>query len=140
MSKLVVGLLVIGSLGLAIFICSQGDDSSGHLSGHFGRTEQLYLWSGIIGAIVACLLLGGVGLRAASGISGERERNTWDGLLTTPLESSSILWAKWLGSMASVRWGVIWLALIWGGGVAVGGLHWLAIPLLILTWGVYAAA
>jgi ABC-type transport system involved in multi-copper enzyme maturation permease subunit len=92
----------------------------------------------VVGAIVACLLLIGVAVRAASSISGERDRLTWDSLLASPLESSAILFGKWLGSLLSVRWGWLWLGVIWGQGSALGGLHLLALPLLVLAWLVYA--
>jgi hypothetical protein len=95
-------------------------------------------WSRMVGAIVACLLLVGVAVRAATSISGERDRLTWDGLLTSPLGNNTILFSKWLGSLLSVRWGWLWLTLIWGLGSAEGGLHVLAIPLLLLACAVYA--
>jgi ABC-type transport system involved in multi-copper enzyme maturation permease subunit len=96
-------------------------------------------WSQIMGALVACLLLAGVAVRAASAISGERDRHTLDSLLTSPLESSAILFAKWLGSLLSVRWGWLWLGLVWGTGVVLGSLHPLAVFLMIGAWCVYAA-
>src|SRR5262249_48054349 len=80
----------------------------------------------------------GVAVRAATSISSERDRLTWDSLLTSPLESGAILFGKWLGSLLSVRWGWLWLVAIWGLGSALGGLHVLALPLLLLAWLVYA--
>jgi ABC-type transport system involved in multi-copper enzyme maturation permease subunit len=100
--------------------------------------EAMSHWTRIVGAMVACLLLVGVAVRAASSISSERDRLTWDGLLTTPLGSSAILFAKWLGSLLSIRWGWLWLLTIWGLGSAEGGLHVLAVPVLLLAWTVYA--
>ncbi len=97
-------------------------------------------WVRIVGAIVACLTLVGVAIHAAQSIRLERERDTFDGLLTTPLRSEEILYGKWLGAILSVRWLLPWLALTWGLGVLGGGLNPLAVPLLALTWCVYAAA
>ncbi len=96
-------------------------------------------WSQSMGAMVACLMLVGVAVRAASGLSGERDRQTLDSLLTSPLGSFAILFAKWLGSLLSVRWGWLWLGLVWGAGVLLGSLHPLAVPVLIGAWWVYAA-
>jgi ABC-type transport system involved in multi-copper enzyme maturation permease subunit len=96
------------------------------------------IWVRIVGTIVACLTLLGVAVRASSGISGERDRQTFDSLLTTPLDSDDMLFGKWLGGVVSVRWGWIWLLLIWGLGLVTGGLHVLALPLLVAAWGVYA--
>jgi ABC-type transport system involved in multi-copper enzyme maturation permease subunit len=80
-----------------------------------------------------------VALRAASSIAGERERQTWDSLLTTPLDSNDILYGKWLGSLLSVRWALLWLFLIWGVGVLSGGLYVYTVPCLIIAWFLYAA-
>ena len=49
------------------------------------------------------------------------------------------LGAKWLASILSIRWGWVWLGLIWGLGVAMGNLHPLAVALLLLAWFVYAS-
>jgi ABC-type transport system involved in multi-copper enzyme maturation permease subunit len=96
-------------------------------------------WVRVVGTLVACLTLLGVAVRASSSISGERDRQTFDSLLTTPLDSDDMLYGKWLGSIVSVRWGWVWLGLIWGLGLVTGGLHLLAVPLLAAAWGVYAA-
>jgi ABC-type transport system involved in multi-copper enzyme maturation permease subunit len=101
--------------------------------------ETVNLWLRVAGTLVACLLLMTIGVRAASSVSGERDRQTLDSLLTTPLGPSAILGAKWLGSLLSVRWAVLWLAVIWAIGLATGGLHPLALPVLVLAWLVYAA-
>lgn len=92
----------------------------------------------IMGTIVASLMLLAVVVRAANSICGERERDTLDGLLTTPLDTREILYGKWVGAVFSVRWGWLWLGLVWGVGVLTGGLHPLAVPLLAITWFVYA--
>jgi hypothetical protein len=93
----------------------------------------------IAGTCVALLLLMAVAVRAASGISGERDRQTFDGLLTTPLDSDNILFSKWLGAIVSVRRGWLWLGALWGIGALTLGLHPLALLLLVVTWLVYAA-
>jgi hypothetical protein len=100
--------------------------------------EGISHWTRIGGAMVGCLLLVGVAVRAATSVSSERDRLTWDSLLTTTLEASSILFAKWLGCVFSVRWGWLWLGVIWGLGSLLGGLHALALPLLVLAWMIYA--
>jgi ABC-type transport system involved in multi-copper enzyme maturation permease subunit len=96
------------------------------------------LWVRIVGTLVACLTLLGVAVRAASSICGERDRQTFDSLLTTPLASNSILFAKWLGSVLSVRRAWLWLCLVWLLGALTGGLYGPAVPWLLLSWLVYA--
>lgn len=96
------------------------------------------VWVRTAGMIVECLLLLAVAVRAASSVGGERDRQTFDSLLTSPLESNSILFAKWVGSVLSVRWLWLWLGGIWGMGLVSNGLHPLAVPLVVMAWFIYA--
>jgi ABC-type transport system involved in multi-copper enzyme maturation permease subunit len=102
--------------------------------------ESMNIWVRVLGTLAACLLLLAVAARASSSVSGERDRQTFDALLTTPLESDSILLAKWFGNILSVRWGWLWLGSIYGLALATGGLHIAAPPLLLVAWFVYAGA
>jgi ABC-2 family transporter protein len=97
------------------------------------------LWVRVVGTAVACLTLVGVAARAAGSVTGERDRQTLDGLLTSPLESGAILSAKWLGSILSPRWAWAWLCLVWGIGLVTGGLDFVTLPWLVLACFVYAA-
>lgn len=102
--------------------------------------ESLNIWVRVVGTIAAGLTLIAVGVQAAHSIRTERDRETFDSLLTSPLSSEDILYGKWLGAILSVRWMLPWLAFIWGLGVLGCGLNLLAVPLLVLAWCVYAAA
>jgi ABC-type transport system involved in multi-copper enzyme maturation permease subunit len=142
--KVVVALIILASFAPALWI--------------FGKTgvfvwfgnpwretwpalqESLNLWIRLTGSGVAALTLIGVAVRAAGTISGETERQTLDSLLTTNLGLQEILFAKWLGSILSVRWAWVWLSAVWMLGVFTGGLHLATLPWLILAWSVYAAA
>jgi NADH:ubiquinone oxidoreductase subunit 6 (subunit J) len=95
-------------------------------------------WARYVGTTVACVLLLVVAVRAAASFSGERERQTLDSLLSTPLNNRTILNAKWLGSVLSVRKGWWALVAIWGLGVLSIGVHPLAFPLLICAYAAYA--
>jgi ABC-type transport system involved in multi-copper enzyme maturation permease subunit len=102
--------------------------------------DNVHLWVvRVAGTCVACLLAMAVAVRASSSVSIERDRQTLDGLLTTPLDSDNILFGKWLGAVLSVRRGWLWLGALWGFAVLTGGLHPLALLLLVVTWFVYAA-
>jgi ABC-type transport system involved in multi-copper enzyme maturation permease subunit len=101
--------------------------------------EAVNEWVRSVGTIVATLVLLGIGVRAAGAVSGERERQTFDSLLTSPLGAKEILFAKWLGSILSVRWAMLWLCVIWALGAMTGGLDRTCLPWLILCWCVYAA-
>jgi ABC-type transport system involved in multi-copper enzyme maturation permease subunit len=96
-------------------------------------------WVRIAGTVVASLMLVGVAVRASSSISGERDRETLDGLLTSPLQSHDILFAKWLGSLLGVRRAWYWLGVIWGVGLLTSGLHPAALMLAFVAWLVYAS-
>jgi ABC-type transport system involved in multi-copper enzyme maturation permease subunit len=97
-------------------------------------------WVRIVGTMVACLLLLAVAVRAASSFGAERDRQTLDALLASPLTSDGILFAKWLGSVVSIRWGWVWLGSIYVSGLVTHGLHQVGFVLLIVAWFVYAFA
>src|SRR5438270_103244 len=73
-------------------------------SGDYWDELSMYMniYARLTGTLVACLTWLAVAVRASSSLSGERDRQTMDALLTSPLDASSILFGKWLGSIASV--------------------------------------
>jgi hypothetical protein len=99
---------------------------------------EINAWVRGVGTGVACLMLLGVAVRAAGSVSGERDRQTLDSLLTSPLASGDILLGKWLGSILGVRWAWLWLGVIWSIGVLTGGLNVLAVPLTLGAWLILA--
>jgi ABC-type transport system involved in multi-copper enzyme maturation permease subunit len=66
---------------------------------------------------VSALIQAAVAARAAVAISSERERGTWDGLLTSPLEGKEIIRGKLWGSLHALR--VLFLAALWAWTVAL---------------------
>ncbi|WP_435006830.1 ABC transporter permease [Tundrisphaera lichenicola] len=66
--------------------------------------QQLSAWYGGSALFLSFLIEWAIGLRAAVAISSERERGTWDALLTSPLEGSEIVRAKLWGSLHALRW------------------------------------
>lgn len=140
MGWMVVALLMLATIVPVVVILAN------HLANPFVPRQdwdslpgQINLFVRIAGTVVGVLALLAVGVRAAGSYSGERERQTLDSLLTTPMDSTPMLLGKWLGSICSVRLAWLWLGLIWGIGLALGGLSLWALPLLIVTWGVFAA-
>jgi ABC-type Na+ efflux pump permease subunit len=71
---------------------------------------------------VACLIEWAIGLRAAVTIASERERGTWDAILTSPLEAFEILVAKLWGSLYALRWLVASAFLAWTIAAALGAM------------------
>jgi ABC-type transport system involved in multi-copper enzyme maturation permease subunit len=156
LGKAVLALLVVVSLIPAVWIVANyaprnwsRPPASGWYSGYTSNLfsaaywadlgVELNPWVRIMGTAVACLMLLGVAVRASSSITGERDRGTLDALLTSPLDSHEILFAKWLGSLLSVRWAWLWLWLIWGVGLLTGAMHPIAIILCSVAWLVYAS-
>lgn len=93
----------------------------------------------LLGTPLACLTLLSVAVRAATSISAERDRQTLDSLLSSPLRSAAIVKAKWLGSLLSVRRLGYYLLAMWVIGMLTGGLSPLGFVLLLGAWLVYAA-
>jgi ABC-type transport system involved in multi-copper enzyme maturation permease subunit len=105
---------------------------------HMELSAFVNRWVRSVGTIVAGLTLLGVGVRAAVTISGERDKQTLDSLLTSPLRGKTILWAKWLGSILGVRWAWLWLCLDLGLGFVTGAVELYILPWVLLAWFVYA--
>jgi ABC-type transport system involved in multi-copper enzyme maturation permease subunit len=78
--------------------------------------------------LMAWVLELAVGLRAASAIASERERNTWDLILTSPLRSKEIMFAKLAGSLYALRMLFLIFIIGWVLPVAAG--------LLDKPWGI----
>jgi ABC-type transport system involved in multi-copper enzyme maturation permease subunit len=76
-------------------------------------------------------------LNSAGRVSRERERDTLGALLLLPVTTGEILFTKWLGGIASVRWCLWGFALVWIFGVVSGGLNICAVPLLAAAIGIY---
>jgi ABC-type transport system involved in multi-copper enzyme maturation permease subunit len=135
-----LGLLLLFPIGPAVFILlvlllNIISDSYG--TGTLG--EQVNLWVKGAGTSLACVMLLLVAFFAASSVSQEREWETLASLLSTPLERDEILLAKWFASLRGVRELAWCVGTVWAVGLLTGGLHPLAVPLLVLSWGVFAA-
>jgi ABC-type transport system involved in multi-copper enzyme maturation permease subunit len=96
--------------------------------------------TGLPVAAVTCIMLIITAMHAARAINSERTRGTLESLLITPLDSWTILWEKWLGSILTGGGGGWWaLAAFWALGQATGMIHPVSALLLVLAWVVYAA-
>ena len=100
--------------------------------------EEMNIWFRVAGTCVASLMLLMVGVRASNTISTERERDTFDALIATPLSAESILASKLLGSITSLRVVWIWFGIMIAMALLTGGVHMLAVPIVIVAWFCYA--
>ncbi|HLJ96094.1 MAG TPA: ABC transporter permease subunit [Gemmataceae bacterium] len=120
-----------------------------HICFHLGRwiptgpndelVQLTNVWVRLVTVVMGGFMLLGVAIRAAGSVSGERDRQTLDGLLVTPLPNRTLLFAKWLGSILSMRGAWLRLGVVWGIGIVLGALHPLAVGCLVLVWFLYAA-
>jgi hypothetical protein len=83
----------------------------------------------VTGLLWFCLALVGPGF-AAEGIAQERARDTWLGVIATPLTGRAILHAKACGAAWRLRPLLALIGLVWVVGLASGAVH---------PWGVAAA-
>jgi ABC-type transport system involved in multi-copper enzyme maturation permease subunit len=136
LGRLVLVLLIVASfVPVAVILYESLDGGRGFRN----LPRAMNVWVRLVGTAVASLLLLAVAVRAAGSLTGERERQTYDALLTTPLDSDAILWGKWVGSILGMRRGWWWLGAIWTLGLLTGGLHFFALPFLVGAFLVYAA-
>jgi ABC-type transport system involved in multi-copper enzyme maturation permease subunit len=96
--------------------------------------QAINVWLRIMNGVVGSLMLLGVAVRGAGAVGGERDRDTLTSLMTTPISTGEILWAKWLGSLLSVRVFLLWLGAMWAIGLVSGGVSPLALPLQAAMW------
>jgi ABC-type transport system involved in multi-copper enzyme maturation permease subunit len=102
--------LIGGSLGLSAVIAWDVYRPGDPAWADWAR-NQLGIWVGGSGTWLCCLIQWAIGLRAAVSISSERERGTWDALLTSPLNGREIVRGKLWGSYFAIR-GLVFAALV----------------------------
>jgi hypothetical protein len=88
-------------------------------------------------AMWSFLFILSVGTNAATGVAREKVKDTWLGLIATPLEGRDVLRAKTLAALWKARGLVYTMGAIWLVGLAAGAVHPVG---LLLTVVVVAAA
>lgn len=87
------------------------------------------LMAGVAGTtLLGCVALLVAAGRGATAITGEKERDTWITLLSTPLSASEIVWGKFVGVLASLRWLVALIVGLWLLGARDAPLMLVALP------------
>jgi ABC-type transport system involved in multi-copper enzyme maturation permease subunit len=105
---------------------------------HAGFDEAAALVRAIV-LVASILSLLAIAVRTSASISGERDRQTLDSLLSCPTSTSAILFSKWAGSLLSLRWaGFLPILVALGCAAAVDAIAFSAIPILIFAWFIYA--
>jgi ABC-type transport system involved in multi-copper enzyme maturation permease subunit len=135
-----VVLLVVLTIGSGLFLVAMQvwDWATGGSANWRQLAEGSNQWFRIAGTGVGCLMILMVAVRASTCISEEREKGTLDALITTPMDADSILSAKLLGCATGLRLGWLWFGSMLAIGVLTGGVHLLAVPIIIVEWFIYA--
>lgn len=139
---LLIAFMLIGSLGLAAnyawCLWIEPDPA-----GEAWTVDQMKGWIGFPGPFVIGLIQLAIGLRASVGIASERERGSWDAILTSPLDGKEIVAAKLWGCLNALS-GLIAAALVsWTLAFVCGAIElttFLSWVTFLLVVSVYMAA
>jgi ABC-type transport system involved in multi-copper enzyme maturation permease subunit len=144
----VIGVFLVLYLGLGSVVL-------GGAVAWFQWTRPDSTWGARLSALMSWLYTGGaattigflieaiVGLRAGVTIASERERNTWDALLTSPLDGRAIVNGKLWGSLYALKWLFLAVLVAWTTSVAVGAMgvrEYVSGLVLVLTVSAFLAA
>ena len=105
---LLVAWLALGSLTLGLMVARAGSSDNAPWA-----VATLAAWYGGPAFLISFLIQWSIGLRAGVAIASERERGTWDGLLTSPLTGAEIIRGKLWGSLHALRWLIVAALLAW---------------------------
>jgi len=147
-----VGRVIIYTIGVLIFVpvgiiiwhhLIYPSNWTGRVS--FGQrwhefSININRWVRTVSGIIATLMFFAISMRAAGAISGERDKDSWISLMSTPLSADEILWGKWWGCVFGMRRIYLVFAIIWSIGLAVGGVRPEMFPLMILSLAIYVSA
>jgi ABC-type transport system involved in multi-copper enzyme maturation permease subunit len=102
------------------------------------RSDISFLWQGVIVMLLAGLIMA---VRCSGAVTGEREKNTWEALLLTPLETRQLIRSK-LWGIIGASWPyllaylvpALMCALIGGPACVVVTLLWFAVTWLAMGY------
>jgi ABC-type transport system involved in multi-copper enzyme maturation permease subunit len=132
------GLLLVGLLVALSFAPLPFAFGATHYS-YSSLERDMNSYVRTVGTLVACMALLTAAVRGSVAVRIERDKDTLDALLTSPLLTREILFAKWLGCLWGLRWLGVWLGIIYTLGLLTGGLSPLAVPLLAVVVLAYCA-
>ncbi|HZZ81205.1 MAG TPA: ABC transporter permease subunit [Gemmataceae bacterium] len=135
--SLVAGLIILGlTLGIGGWIIFDAVDRDRLFTRRF--CEDMNWWFRIAGTAGGCLMLLMLSVRAATSITSEREKDTFDALITSPMSADGMLLAKVFGNLTSMRPAWFWFAAMLLMALCSAGLHPLAVPIILVAWFIYA--
>ena len=117
LTRLFVTLLAAGGTVVLGFVAWNFFHGTGGLP---PAVETIAMILAATATYVVWLIEWATGLRAAGVITGERQRSTWDAILTSPLEGREIITAKVCGSLYSLRYLALATCFAWSAAVLAG--------------------
>ena len=97
--------------------------------------EFLNGWVRVATGVLSTLLMLGAAVRGAGAVTGERDRDTWVSLVSTPLTVGEILRGKFLGVVLGMRRLTTTLLLVWALALSFGAVE----PGLVVASAVFLA-
>jgi ABC-type transport system involved in multi-copper enzyme maturation permease subunit len=85
--------------------------------------EQFNAFLRLVSLALDCILAFLLTSTAIDGMTSERAKDTWTGLLATPLSGEEILRAKRFGALWKVRWILFLEVVLWTTGLVAGAIH-----------------
>jgi hypothetical protein len=134
-------LLVLGGIGVLTYfagrsafgeVLAHGYGSTGSVHSRDFFNHYLRLMTVLISLIYALTLTG----FAAEGIAVERARDTWLGLIATPMDGREIIRDKELGAIWRIRGVALLLVALWTAGLVAGAIHPLGFAAALVGLGV----
>ncbi|MGL6097270.1 MAG: ABC transporter permease subunit, partial [Fimbriiglobus sp.] len=102
--------------------------------------DAIGVWVRIATGTLTALALMGAAVRGAGAVTGERDRDTWVSLMSTPLGAWEMLVGKWWGAVLAPRRLYAVLLIVWSIGLAVGAFEPIMVPVMVLATAVYVSA
>ena len=139
----VLAAIVLPFLGIVYDALRRSDNAYyyGYSRGpwyYFHAQTQVWVCAVTCGLGIIMLLRATV--RGASALAGERDRDTWVSLLSTPLSTREILHGKWAGCVWGQRGTMYLLVSVWAVGVFTGAVNPIPLVLVAVALGVYLTA
>lgn len=131
-TKIVAGLTFLGVGAMIAYagldfvikafgeLLANGYGSNGTIN---SARDEFNVYIRVVGTIIFVVWGLGVAGAASSGLTSEREEDTWLSLISTPLSGLEIVRAKMIGAVWGTRWLGAFLLVLWLTGLAAGALH-----------------
>jgi len=127
----------LGRVTLALVVLGLiATTASSFWAGVTGGSRGYFEFSSQVGTLVCCFGLLWLVSRAASLVASERERNTWETLLSLPVSRFQIVAGKLLGNLYAGRWLLLAVVVVWSLGAWFRPTQLLSVAISITVFAV----